>query len=82
MVYSVLVAGVSVLWVYAIFSVEPETTIEEIDTDLDEVSVHAYNGRKVVLSCQTCRKLKNHKEIEPYLFECMKCKRKVDMRVL
>lgn len=47
----------------------------------DEIKIHDYPGRKLILSCQTCRKLKNHMEVEPGLFQCVKCKRKVDIRV-
>lgn len=37
-------------------------------------------GRYVTLSCQTCRKLKRHKEIETDLYQCVTCKRQVDLR--
>jgi acetyl-CoA carboxylase beta subunit len=38
------------------------------------------NLRSVTLSCQTCRKLKKHREIQKNLFQCVKCKRHVDIR--
>lgn len=37
-------------------------------------------GRLVTLSCQTCRKLKRHREIKVDLFECTRCKRSIDLR--
>ncbi|WP_342515479.1 hypothetical protein [Sutcliffiella sp. FSL R7-0096] len=37
-------------------------------------------GRLVTLSCQTCRKLKHHLEIQEDLFECTKCGRQIDVR--
>jgi acetyl-CoA carboxylase beta subunit len=57
----------------------PETTPES--KPKRQAVIHDHSGRKVVLSCQSCRKLKNHIEIEPNLFQCVKCKRQVDIRV-
>ncbi|MCM3618767.1 hypothetical protein M3936_14345 [Sutcliffiella horikoshii] len=37
-------------------------------------------GRLVTLSCQTCRKLKRHREIQEDLFECTGCGRQIDVR--
>lgn len=54
---------------------EPETELKN-----PEVIKISGTGKRVTMSCQTCRKLKTHIEIEPYLFECVKCKRKVDLR--
>ena len=50
---------------------------EDVQQDLE---INDATGRHVTLSCQTCRKLKRHKEIELGLFECTKCKRQVDVR--
>jgi hypothetical protein len=46
-----------------------------------EIVVNDFSGRFVTLSCQTCRKLKRHRELEANLFECVKCKRQTDIRV-
>ncbi|MDX5476612.1 MAG: hypothetical protein LPK00_13840 [Bacillaceae bacterium] len=51
---------------------------EDVQQDLE---LNDATGRHVTLSCQSCRKLKRHKEIEPGLFECVKCKRRSDVRV-
>jgi acetyl-CoA carboxylase beta subunit len=55
---------------------------EEFEEELDEegITINDPSNKSVILSCQTCRKLKKHKEIEPYLFQCAKCKRHVDLR--
>jgi acetyl-CoA carboxylase beta subunit len=46
----------------------------------DDLEINDDLFRHVTLSCQTCRKLKRHKEIEHNLFQCVKCKRHVDIR--
>lgn len=56
---------------------------KEVETDeerKEDLEVKNYTGKIVTLSCQSCRKLKRHKELKPYVFECVKCKRKVDLR--
>jgi acetyl-CoA carboxylase beta subunit len=47
---------------------------------IDDLEINDQSVRHVTLSCQTCRKLKRHKEIEHNLFQCVKCKRHVDIR--
>jgi acetyl-CoA carboxylase beta subunit len=54
--------------------------IGEVPVDPDEVETNDHSIRHVTLSCQTCRKLKRHKEIQPNLYQCVKCKRHVDIR--
>jgi acetyl-CoA carboxylase beta subunit len=54
--------------------------VEEGPRDQDELEINDFSGRHVTLSCQTCRKLKRHREVEPNLFQCVKCKRHVDLR--
>lgn len=44
------------------------------------ITINDSSGRHVTLSCQTCRKLKKHKEIQPNLYQCVKCKRHTDLR--
>lgn len=40
-----------------------------------------FSGRRKEISCQTCRKLKAHIEIEKDLWICTKCKRPLDLRI-
>jgi hypothetical protein len=54
--------------------------VEEGSADLGRVEINDHSIRHVTLSCQTCRKLKRHREIESNLFQCVKCKRHVDIR--
>lgn len=54
--------------------------IDENSGDPGEIELSSITARHVTLSCQTCRKLKKHKEIESNLFQCLKCKRHVDIR--
>ncbi|WP_458414514.1 hypothetical protein ACNQFZ_06515 [Schinkia sp. CFF1] len=61
---------------YAMFSSDRDS---EDDVFEDEES-DGSTGRYVTLSCQTCRKLKKHKEIEHNLYQCTKCKRHIDLR--
>jgi acetyl-CoA carboxylase beta subunit len=71
------------VFAYALFSSGEEYN-EETEFKLDEnesnVVVNDFSGRYVTMSCQTCRKLKKHKEVKPNLFQCVKCKRHVDIR--
>lgn len=50
-------------------------------TDPTDIEINDFKGRYVILSCQSCRKLKKHREVEPNLYQCTKCKRPVDLRV-
>jgi uncharacterized paraquat-inducible protein A len=64
----------SVLLAYAFFSTSEE---EEEETEL---VVNGLSTKLRELSCQTCRKLKNHREVEPGVFECVKCHRRIYTR--
>lgn len=77
---SFISGGISVLVAYALFSSSNKEEMQEelgLETDL---VVNGPAGRTVTLSCQTCRKLKRHREIEPDLYQCTKCKRHTDLR--
>lgn len=77
---SFICGGMTVLMTYALFNCDQEeggTIHARGETDL---VVNDFSGRYVTLSCQTCRKLKRHKEIQSNLFQCTKCKRQVDIR--
>jgi acetyl-CoA carboxylase beta subunit len=81
--HSFIVGVVSTLFAYALFSSgneEEEHDPELTENDEDGIEVHDFQSRHVTLSCQSCRKLKKHKEIKPNLFQCVKCKRHVDLR--
>jgi acetyl-CoA carboxylase beta subunit len=54
--------------------------VEEGPQGEKDMEIHDFTNRHVTLSCQTCRKLKRHKEVETNLFQCVKCKRHVDIR--
>lgn len=56
-----------------------ELELDEGDYD-DDVDIHDFRGRTVVMGCITCRKKKKHREVEPNLYQCVKCKRPVDLR--
>lgn len=73
---------ISGMLIYALFSENEEQAqeIEEAGVDHTELEINDFSIRHVTMSCQTCRKLKRHKEIEPNLFQCVKCKRHVDLR--
>ena len=79
---SFITGGMTVLLVYAMFSgaevEEDEMELNQVD---NELVINGSAGRNVILSCQTCRKLKKHKVIETNLFQCTKCKRHVDLRL-
>jgi acetyl-CoA carboxylase beta subunit len=65
---------------YALYSVGMDSEEEFEEVPESSVIVNDFSGRHVTLSCQSCRKLKRHKEVEPNLFQCTKCKRHVDLR--
>jgi acetyl-CoA carboxylase beta subunit len=80
---SFITGGMTVIFGIVLFTSGPEEEMEEeiieptSESDFEE---DGPSGRHVTLSCQTCRKLKRHKEIQNNLFQCIKCKRHVDIR--
>lgn len=68
----------SAAFAFALFSGSEEEDLE-IDEQEDS-NEENFSGRHVTLSCQTCRKLKRHIEVSHNLFQCVKCKRHVDLR--
>jgi acetyl-CoA carboxylase beta subunit len=42
--------------------------------------IYEFHKRYINMFCPKCRKLKKHKEVKPYLFQCVKCKRHTDLR--
>ncbi|KSU86558.1 hypothetical protein AS180_17875 [Priestia veravalensis] len=79
--HSFIIGLVSASFAYALFSEkgDQEELVAE-DDQTEDIEINDFSGRHVTLSCQTCRKLKRHKEVEPNLFQCVKCKRHVDLR--
>jgi hypothetical protein len=80
---SFFTGGMTVILAFALFTggQEDDMEVEIIDPVSEgDLVVNGLSGRQVTLSCQTCRKLKRHKEIQPNLFQCIKCKRHVDLR--
>jgi ribosomal protein L37AE/L43A len=75
--HNLIIAGVSVLMAYAFFTMDEEehSTVEKRNESVKEPS-----GRTTIISCTTCRKQKRHREIEPNLWQCTKCKREIDLR--
>jgi acetyl-CoA carboxylase beta subunit len=80
---SFITGGMTVLIAYALFTSHDDEKVDvnaEPDEGETNLVVNDFSGRHVTLSCQTCRKLKKHKEVQPGLFQCTKCKRHVDLR--
>lgn len=76
-ILSFLTGAISTAFAFALFTSDYD---EELDEELEEENEAGHTGRTVVLTCQTCRKLQNHLEIEPNLYRCKKCGRYVDLR--
>jgi cytochrome c2 len=72
----IILFSMSVMLAYALFSdeIQAEVTLESKSKHKhqNKVIVNDSSGRHVTMSCQTCRKLKNHKEVEPNLYQCTK----------
>ncbi|MEH7484833.1 hypothetical protein V7157_27945 [Neobacillus drentensis] len=50
------------------------------ESEITDIIANRPSARHVILSCQTCRKLKKHREIKQNLYQCIKCRRHVDLR--
>lgn len=81
-----IIGAMSVVMVYVFFKDNPLWDVEQEEDEFedDDEGILNYHdndfGRTVILSCQTCRKQKKHREIEHNLYQCVKCKRHVDLR--
>ncbi|TYS14257.1 hypothetical protein FZC78_19060 [Rossellomorea vietnamensis] len=77
--------GTGVMSTIFLFAMWPDNEeageAEEVMDQEEDVEINDFSVRHVTLSCQTCRKLKRHKEVSPNLYQCVKCKRHVDLRV-
>jgi uncharacterized paraquat-inducible protein A len=79
---SFITGGITILFTYLLFTtskeeVEPEEDFTEED---EEIIVNDFSARHVKTYCQTCRKIKSHKEIKKDLYQCSRCKRQIDLR--
>lgn len=72
--------GAAIFFVMFSSNDEDDEIESENGTDENELEVNDFSVRHVTLSCQTCRKLKKHKEVKPNLYQCNKCKRHIDLR--
>jgi uncharacterized paraquat-inducible protein A len=74
-----ILGGVSVMFAFALFTARGRDELEEeFEEEVHETV--AINGRRFYqISCQTCRKIKNHREIQPRVYECTRCKRRTDL---
>jgi acetyl-CoA carboxylase beta subunit len=81
---SFIIGGMTVLIAYAMFSFidKEEMELERNTSERNQLIVNHSTGRYVTFSCQTCRKLKRHKEIETNVYQCTKCKGYFDLRRL
>jgi hypothetical protein len=81
---SFITGGMTVILTYALFTSGQDEELEEeiisSGSENTDFVVNGPSGRQVILSCQSCRKLKRHKEIEPNVYQCTRCKRHVDLR--
>lgn len=72
------VSGVlSAAFTYALFTSKKLDPVEVMEDGFEDEET---TGRSVTMMCVTCRKQKRHKEIEPDLYECTRCKRRIDLR--
>jgi uncharacterized paraquat-inducible protein A len=77
---SFITGGITALFMYALFTSDKPEIIEEENLEKDEIEINDFSTRHVKTYCQTCRKIKSHKEIQKDLYQCTKCKRQVDLR--
>jgi acetyl-CoA carboxylase beta subunit len=80
---TLITGGIASLFTYLLFSTtneEDEILEEELNDANPDLIVNDFSVRHVKTYCQTCRKVKSHKEVQKDLFQCTKCKRHVDLR--
>jgi acetyl-CoA carboxylase beta subunit len=79
---SFITGGITALFMFALFTSDKvvEEDIDYLDNEDKEVEINDFSSRHVKTYCQTCRKIKSHKEIQKDLYQCTKCKRQVDLR--
>jgi uncharacterized paraquat-inducible protein A len=81
---TLITGGVASLFTYLLFTTDEEDDesndyIQEEENESD-IIVNDFSTRHVKTYCQTCRKIKSHKEIKKDLYQCSRCKRQIDLR--
>jgi uncharacterized paraquat-inducible protein A len=77
---SFICGGITVMLSYAFYCMGMES--EEIEETDEELMVNEYSRRLHQMSCQTCRKIKNHREVEQRVFECTRCHRRTNLNAV
>jgi uncharacterized paraquat-inducible protein A len=78
---SFITGGITILFAYLLLTTNKEDGgPEEVMTEEDEIEINDFSTRHVKTYCQTCRKIKSHKEIQKDLYQCSRCKRQIDLR--
>jgi uncharacterized paraquat-inducible protein A len=78
---TLITGGVASLFTYLLFTTDKEDDVpEEVMTEEGEIEINDFSTRHVKTYCQTCRKIKSHKEIQKDLYQCSRCKRQIDLR--
>lgn len=65
---------------YVVFSDKGKEKLEVAADIEDHIEYDDTTGRIVTMMCVSCRKQRRHKEVEPDLYECTRCKRQTDLR--
>lgn len=72
---TLIITSISILFSYLLFtSVKQEPIEETIDYSNEPLSPDFK-----IITCQKCRKLKEHREVLPRVWECTKCKRTINL---
>jgi hypothetical protein len=78
-----IIGGVSAMFLFALFTADNDREEEEFDqgntNNTNNVVVTDFSRKLHQISCQTCRKMKNHREVAPRIFECTRCHRRTDL---
>jgi hypothetical protein len=72
LIVNFVLGGMTVIFAYVFYSMGMEDEEEILEPEL---VVNGLSNKLIVMSCQGCRKLKNHREVEPGVFACVKCHR-------
>jgi hypothetical protein len=58
---------------------EDEEEITEAEHPPTDINDYQLSSKLKEISCQTCRKLKKHREVTLNVWECTKCKRRINL---
>lgn len=73
--FNYILGIMTVVIAYAFYDASQEIELEEESN----VVVNDFSRKLYQMSCQTCRKIKNHREVEAKVYECTRCKRRTDL---